>query len=71
MGKLVENPRYKVVSFRVTDDEHAAIAEAKRLGLTTANMRNLVLYGARCLAANPPATLSTLALPSSDHPGAN
>jgi hypothetical protein len=68
MGKMIEHPRHRVVSFRVTDEEHAAICEAKQAGLTSANMRNLVLYGARCLSADPPLPLATLALPSSDHP---
>ena len=69
MGKSKENPRYHVLSLRVTDDERAVIAEAKLLGFTPGNMRTLLLFGARCVSKNPPLPIFTLTLPSSDHPG--
>jgi len=71
MGKIKENPRYHVVSLRMTDEEHAAITEAKLLGFSPDNMRTLLLFGACCLSQNPPIPLSTSARFSSDHPGAN
>ena len=70
MGKSKKNPRYHVISLRVTDEEHAAISEAKLLGFSPDNMRSLLLFGARCLSQNSPIPLSTPARPSSDHPGA-
>ena len=68
MGKMVEHPRYRVVSFRVTDEEHAAIREARELGLTLDGMRNLVLYGARCFTSNPLLPCASVTLPTSSNP---
>lgn len=48
MGKMTENPRYRVVSFRVTDEEFAEIRGAQEAGgLTPDAIRDLVLSAAQ------------------------
>jgi len=65
MGKTKNNPRYHVISFRVSDEEKALITAAERVGMTDETMRNLVLLGARCLSSDPPFPLTRI-LPSTD-----
>jgi len=54
MGKMVENPRYRVLSFRVSDAEHKLIMGLKPRGCTGSFLRDLALAG---LSAAPPLPL--------------
>jgi len=46
MGRLQENPRYHVVSVRMSDSEHEAYRQAKDAGLSAEGVRKLILSGA-------------------------
>lgn len=43
MGRKIENPRYQVVSLRVSDAECEVIAAAKAKGMTPEALRQTVL----------------------------
>lgn len=67
MGKMVEKPRYHVISFRVSDEEFAAIEEARAAGLDCDKLRSIVLLGARLITSDPPLPLSFAAFSSACH----
>jgi len=69
MGKMLENPRYRVMSFRVTDAEYKLIMEAKPGGCTGSFLRVLALDGlASRLSPVPPASpLPSPAGPANGH----
>ena len=62
MAKRAENPRYGVVSVRVTDEELELIKKAKAAGFSQENIRGLLLFGARCVSATPPIPLTQVIL---------
>jgi len=70
MGKMVENPRYRVMSFRVTDAEYALLIGAKPSGCAGTFLRDLALAGLATLGAPAPSpALPSHAAAASDHGG--